>query len=167
MSLLTEEVRAWIGREAVYEAPEEIGHAAIRYFALAVGDENSLYTDDEYARAHGYPGVIAPPTFVCESNQFLRGPRDEDGYMGHRWDLPVRGCRVLRGGNEYEFARPVLPTDRVTVRWRLDSIDQRSTSDGDPMLVVLSVVTYTNQDGELLAHNRETLIYRKADDEGG
>ena len=167
MSLLTDEVRAWIGREAVYEAPEAIGRAAIRYFALAVGDENPLYTDEEYARAHGYPGVIAPPTFVCESNQFLRGPRDEDGYIGHRWDLPVHGGRLLRGGNEYAFMRPVLPSDRVTVRWRLEAIEERTTTDGDPMLVVASEATYTNQNGELLATNRETLIYRKADDASG
>lgn len=160
MTLLTDEVRAWVGREAVYEAPEELGRAAIRYFALAVGDENPLYTDDEYARAHGYQGVIAPPTLVCETNQFVRGARDGEGYIGHRWDLPVPGCRMLRGGNEYEFFRPVLPTDRLRVRWRISGIVERTTSKGVPMLVVTSEAAFTNQDGEPLATNRETLIFQ-------
>lgn len=159
MTLLTDEVRAWIGREAVYEAPEELGRASIRAFALAVGDDNPLWTDDEFARAHGHPGVIAPPTLVCETNQFVGGA---GGSHGHQWDLPVRGCRLIRGGNSYEFARPVLPTHRVTVRWRLLDIRERTSSSGSPMLVVVSEATYTTQDGERLATNRETLIYQAA-----
>jgi hypothetical protein len=49
--LLTEELRGWIGREVSYAAPEEIGRASIRYFALAIGDDNPLYVDEDYARA--------------------------------------------------------------------------------------------------------------------
>jgi len=37
-------------------ACEELGRASIRYFALALGDENPLYVDDEYAREAEYPG---------------------------------------------------------------------------------------------------------------
>lgn len=162
MPLLTDEVRAWIGREAVYEAPEELGRASIRYFAIAVGDDNPLYTDEEFARAHGHPGVVAPPTLVCETNQFVSGARDADGYLGHRWPLPVEGCRLIRGGNEYEFHRRVLPTDRVTVRWRLAEIEERSSAKGEALLMVVSIATYTNQDAETLATNRETIIYQKA-----
>lgn len=161
MSLLTDEIRAWIGREAVYEAPEELGRASIRAFARAVGDENPLYTDDAFARAHGHPSVIAPPTLICETNQFIARAPDEHGYSGHLWDLPITGCRLIRGGNAYTFARAVLPTDRVTVRWLLHSIEERTSSKGARMLIVTSVVTYTNQDGELLADNTETLIYEE------
>ena len=39
MSLLTEELKSWIGREAHYPAHEELGRASIRYFALAMGDD--------------------------------------------------------------------------------------------------------------------------------
>lgn len=161
MTMLTDELKAWIGREAVFEAPEEVGRAAIRYYALAVGDDNPLYTDDGYARANGHPSVIAPPTMVCETNQFVPGPRDERGYLNQIFELPVEGARQIRGGNEYEFMRPVYPTDRVTIRWRLESITERTTSAGVPMLVVVSEATYTNQDGETLAKNRETVIYQR------
>lgn len=161
MSLLTDEVKSWLGREAVFEAPDELGRAAIRYYALAVGDDNPLYTDDAYAREHGYDGVVAPPTLVCETNQFVRGPRDERGYLNQIFELPVPGTRQIRGGNEYEFIRPVLPTDRVTVRWRIEDISERTSSNGAAMLVVVSEATYTNQDGEPLARNRETVIYQE------
>lgn len=159
MTLLTDEVRAWIGREAVYEAPEEVGRASIRYFAVAIGDDNPLYVDDEFAKSNGYPSVIAPPTFVCETNQFLQSSQNDDGYLGHTWDLPVQGCRLVRGGNEYEFVRPLLPGDRVRVTWRLRDISERTSSNGAQMLIVSSEATYESN-GDTIARNTETLIYQ-------
>jgi acyl dehydratase len=158
-ALLTDEVRAFIGREVTFTAPDEVGRAAIRYFALAIGDDNPVYTDDEAARAAGHPGVIAPPTMICESNQFLAAPRDEDGFPGHMWELPIPNCRLVRGGNEYAFVRPVLPTDIVTTMHRIAEITERTSASGQPMLLVVNEITYADQRGERLATNRETLIY--------
>ena len=53
MTLLTPELMAMVGLEACYTAPEELGRASIRYFAVAVGDHNPLYTDDA-------DGALAP-----------------------------------------------------------------------------------------------------------
>jgi len=159
MSMLTDELRARIGEQRVYTAPEELGRASIRYFARAVGDDNRLYTDDEYARQWGHDGVIAPPTLVCETNQYADRPRDEDGFAGHRWDLDVPGTRQVRGGNSYEFHRAVRPADIITARWVLADMTERTTRDGRAMLVVTSRAEYTNQNGDLLATNEELVIY--------
>lgn len=158
--LMTDELKSWIGREFSYSAPEELGRASIRYFALAVGDDNPLYTSDEYARKAGYPSLIAPPTFVCETNQYAHREPNADGYIGHSWELPIAGCRMVRGGHQYEFLRPVLPSDRISVTWRLDDISEHTSSRGVPMVIAVAVATFTNQHGELLARNRETLIYQ-------
>jgi acyl dehydratase len=158
VALLTEEVRSWIGREVTYPAREELGRGAIRYFALAIGDDNPLYTDEEYARAAGYPSVIAPPTLVVETCQYAHRPPGDDGYIGHEWRLPVAGCRLIRAGNDYEFFQPVLPTDRVSVTWRLEDIAERPASRGGTQLFVTSVGTYVNQTGQRLAVNRETTV---------
>ena len=160
MSLLTPELKARIGDEVAYRSPDELGRAAIRYFALAIGDDNPLYLDDKYAMDHGHPSVIAPPTLVCETNQFVPGPRDADGYLTQMFSLEVPGTRQIRGGNSYEFFRPVLPADRITITWRLEDIMERTSSAGVEMLVVTSVATYTNHDGEKLARNTETIIYQ-------
>jgi acyl dehydratase len=159
-TLLTEEIKSLIGSEVSYTAPDEIGRASIRYFALAIGDDNPLYVDEDYARRNGYPSVIAPPTFICETNQYMSRMPDDMGYIGHRWEIPVEGCRQLRGGHEYEFFRSVLPTDRITATWRITAMQERMSSSGNPMLFVNSEATYTNQVGEKLAVNRETLIYQ-------
>jgi acyl dehydratase len=160
LSLLTDELRQWIGRESNYTAPEEIGRASIRYFALAIGDDNRLYFDNEYAQTVGYPGVIAPPTFICETNQYAHRQPDADGYIGHSWDLPLSGCRMIRGGHEYEFFQPVTPEDRISVNWRLEDIFERNSSRGGTMLIVMAVAAFSNQRGEMLARNRETLIFQ-------
>jgi acyl dehydratase len=164
LGLITVELKQWIGREFNYTAPEEIGRASIRYFALAVGDANRLYLDDEYARAAGYKGVIAPPTFICETNQYAHRQPDADGYIGHSWDLPLTGCRMLRGGHEYEFFQPVMPDDRINVSWRLENISERPSSRGGTMLIVIAAATFANQRAELLARNRETLIFQPLKD---
>ncbi|MBL8383265.1 MAG: MaoC family dehydratase N-terminal domain-containing protein [Burkholderiales bacterium] len=160
MALLTDELRAWIGREVHYPAREELGRASIRYFALAMGDDNPLYVDDAYAQAAGYPSVIAPPTLVCETCQYAHRPPDEDGYIGHEWHLPVPDARMIRAGNDYEFMRPVLPTDRISVTWTLADIAERSSSRGGTQLFVSSVATYRDAAGAVVAINRETLVYQ-------
>jgi acyl dehydratase len=160
MVLLTDELKTWIGREVVYHAPEELGRASIRYFALAMGDDNPLYRDDAYARAAGYPGVVAPPTLICETCQYADLAPNGDGYAGHEWDLPIRGCRMIRAGNDYEFHRSILPTDHVSATWRIESIEERSFSRGGTQLFVESIARYVNQDGERLATNRETIVYQ-------
>jgi acyl dehydratase len=159
-TLLTDELKRWIGREFIYTAPEEIGRASIRYFALAIGDDNPLYFDHEYARTAGYSGVIARPTFICETNQYAHRQPNADGYIGHSWDLPLSGCRMIRGGHEYEFIRPVTPEDRISVNWRLDDISEHKSSRSGTMLIVSALATYCNQREETLARNRETLIFQ-------
>lgn len=160
MTLLTDELKAWIGREAHYAAREELGRASIRYFALAMGDDNPLYVDDAYAKAAGYPSVIAPPTLICETSQYAHQAPDADGYIGHEWHLPVTNCRLVRAGNDYEFMRPVLPGDRISVTWTLEDIVERASSRGGTQLFVTSVASYRDAKGDVVATNRETVVYQ-------
>jgi hypothetical protein len=160
-TLLTDEVRAWIGRRVTYNAPEPVGHASLRYFARAVGDDDPIHVDEAAARASGYPGVVAPPTMICESIQYMDSPRDEEGYIGHIWRLPVQGCRRLRGGCEYEFVRPLTPDVILSVEWLLsDIVEKPSSSRGGTMLLATSVVSFRDQSGELLATSTETTIFQ-------
>jgi acyl dehydratase len=160
MTLLTEALKDWIGREVHYPAHEELGRASIRYFALALGDDNPLYVDEAYAREAGYPSVIAPPTLICETCQYAHRAPGRDGYIGHAWDLPITGCRLIRAGNDYEFFRPILPTDRISVTWTLDDIVERGSARGGTQLFVSSVARYRDAADALVAVNRETIVYQ-------
>lgn len=159
MTLLTDEIRALRGSTRVYTAPEELGAAAIRYFAMAVGDDNPLYTDAEFSRQHGLDGVTAPPTLICETNQYADLPRDDEGYAGHTWGLHVPHARQVRGGNSYTFHRRVRPDDVITATWQITDIRAKTNRRGQEMLIITSRATYVDQHGEPVADNEETVIF--------
>ncbi|MEO3783807.1 MaoC family dehydratase N-terminal domain-containing protein [Actinocorallia sp. B10E7] len=159
MTLLTDEIRALVGRKKVYTAPEEFGAAAGRYFGIAIGDHNPLYSDPEYARAQGLPGVTAPPTLICETNQYADLPIPPDGYAGHEWGIEIPGTRKVRGGNSYTFHRRLRPDDVVTATWEITDVTGKTTRSGSEMLIIASRATYTDQNGGLLAENEETIIF--------
>jgi acyl dehydratase len=158
MSLLTDELRAKVGSTVTYTAPEPIGAAAGRYFALAIDDHNPLYTDRDAAAALGMADVSVPPTLIFETNQHTGLPLTEDGFIGHNWGLEIPGTRQVRGGNRYTFHRRVLPSDVLTVRYSLADIAQKTTRSGAEMLVFTTRVDYTDQHGALVAENEETLV---------
>ena len=158
MTLVTDELRSLLGTRRVYTAPEPLGAAAGRYFGMAIGDHNPLYSDPEFARAHGLAGVTAPPTLICETNQYAGLPMQDDGYAGHMWPLDIPGTRQVRGGNTYTFHRQVRPEDVITATWEIHDLTEKKTGDGRDMLLISSRATYTDQDGDLLCVNDETII---------
>ena len=158
MTMLTDELRSWIGKQVNYPAREALSHASIRYFAHALGDGNPLYTDDGFARDEGYRMAVAPPTLVCETCQYSNASPNASGHIGHEWNLPIDNVRMIRAGNEYEFERPVYPDDWVSVTWTLEDIVERKARRGGTQLFVTSLALYENQDGDRLASNRETIV---------
>ncbi len=160
-TLLTPEIASFVGRSARYTSPEPFGAAEFRYFALAIGDPNPLFTDTEAAQEAGYPSVIAPPTFIVETNQYMSGQPDDEGYLGHSWDIEVPGTRMIRGGHTYEFHTPLLVGDVVTIEWRVDDIVERTSRSGQQILIVTSEARYSNQRDELIATNKESLIFQE------
>lgn len=159
MSLLTDELRMLVGRTRSYTAPEPFGAASGRYFGLAIGDDNPLYYDPQFARQHGLAGVTAPLTLICETNQYAGLPMSADGYAGHEWQIEVPGTRKVRGGNAYTFHRRLRPEDIVTATWTIIGIGEKSNRSGQDMLMVLSRADYTDQYGRPLAQNEETIIF--------
>lgn len=158
-SLLTDELRACIGLTAHYPAREEIGRASIRYFALATGDDNPLHLDDAYAREVGHASLVAPPSYIVETAQYAHATPKLNGYFAHEWDLPVTGLRTIRAGNDYQFMRPILPTDRISVRYALEGIvEKTSATTGKLQLFVTSVARFFDESDELVAVNIETMV---------
>lgn len=165
-SVLTPEIRALVGKQWVFTAFEEVGRASIRKFALSIGDANPLYCDQERASRSRYGGIIAPPTFVCETMQYLVGEIDEVGGPARRPKLPL-GVEI-RGGNEYTFIRPLRPDDVLTVHWKVADIRERDGRTGK-LVIATSEISYFDQHGEAIAVNVETSIFRPtgAQSEGG
>jgi acyl dehydratase len=156
--LLTDELLAKVGTVVSYVAPEAWGAASGRYFALAVGDPNSIYLDRDAALSYGLGDITIPPTLVLESNQYANLPRSSEGYAGHGWGLEVPGTRQVRGGNSYRFHRRLRADDVVTVKYRLASITPKVNRAGAEMLIFATHVDVLDANDQLIAENDETTI---------
>ena len=156
---VADKYRHLIGKEYVFNSPDEVGRASIRKFALAIDDLNPLYMDRAHAAKGPYGDVVAPPTFVCETIQYHRTQVDDWGGFSDRVGLPLG--QPIRAGNEYVFHRLLRHDDIITARWKIGDIYERQGRTGHLLFMVVDI-TYTNQRGDLLAENRETMAYRLA-----
>ena len=156
---MTPAIKAMIGRQDSFTSQEEIGEVTIKRFARAIGDPNPLYSDKKYAKRSRFKGLIAPPTLVFELNHNFMGEiAEEDGGYLDKITLPSPFDMVIRGGNEYEFLRPVIASDCITSRRKIVQIYAKKGKRG-PLIFVVCEITYSNQTGEVLGINRETLIF--------
>lgn len=141
--------RSLVGRESE-PVVHEVEKGAIRRFAEALGDPNPIYVDEGAARAAGYPALVAPPTFpvVLTSNERFR----------HSLDLGTRS--VLHGDQQFEYARPVLAGDRITVRSRVADVQERPGASGATDVIVIEDEGRDDK-GELVFKTRATLLLRR------
>ena len=157
MVSLLERLKATVGQEIILRAPDEIGRSSLRQYALAIGDFNPIYSDREFAQINGLRDVMAPPTLICDTWQYVDSDMDERGDLLGRG--PIRELEGLRAGNEYEFFQPIHPDDVVTAHWTVKDVYEKTGSTGSLVFQVIET-TFYNQLEELLARNTETMFYR-------
>lgn len=112
--------------------PVEAGH--IMLFARAIGDENPIYKDAEYAKASEVGGIPAPPTFErvwahWDPDYSLR-PKPGEPWFGSAAEATARpqsdddeedgggSGRGLHAEQRYVYHRPVLAGETLTARMR-------------------------------------------------
>ena len=157
MASLLERLKATVGQEIVLRAPDEIGRSSLRQYALAIGDFNPLYSNREFAQANGLRDVMAPPTLICDTWQYVDSDMDERGDLLGRG--PIRELEGLRAGNEYEFFQAIHPDDVITAHWAVKDVYEKTGRTGSLVFQVIET-TFYNQSDELLARNTETMFYR-------
>lgn len=163
-TLITDELRSWIGRESEPVTGEPVLARDIRRFASAIGDPDLVYHDEKAAKKK-YGGVVAPPCYVLWA---LSRAEDDvpperlqhDGRPSQTWFLPpVPLERIIRGGDVFEFHDPIYAGDAITLKSRIVDIYERTGRSGK-MIFVVKDNTYTNHRGELVAKQQATLIFR-------
>lgn len=114
----------------------EVERGAIRRFAEAIGD-----LSPEYLR-----GEIAPPTFPTTFRGTLPG-------------VELDPKRILHGGEEYEYLRPIRAGDVITVVRRLQDVFEKQGSLGAMTFLIVEAEGRDAQ-GEPVYRSRSTIIYR-------
>lgn len=142
--------KSLLGKE--YPGPTwDIEKGKIREFANAIEDPNPIFREEEAASAVGFEAVPAPLTFlVTEIFHFTDDiPRP---------DYKVNPNRILDGGTEYEYIKPVLAGDTISSKTKVAEIYEKKGRRGGIMTFVVAETTYTNQKGEVCVKSRSTLI---------
>jgi hydroxyacyl-ACP dehydratase HTD2-like protein with hotdog domain len=161
-SLLTDEIRSWIGRET---SPWtiEVSRLDVQRFAVATDDLNPLYLDEAKAKQSPYEGLIAPPLFYMAP---LTEPKPEselrpDGlpYEGKFPIPPTPLPRLMDGGTEIEFFHPIRVGDVLTGHSKIVDIYQKEGRSG-PLIFVVRETTFTNQRGEVVLIEKGASILR-------
>lgn len=165
-TLLTPEVLGWIGKEAPPHTGDTILDRDVARYAVAVGDLNPVYFDEQTAREDGHRSIPAPVGYIywcahpwCRT--LAQGRLRPDGTPDDVDPLrpPLQAQRIIRGGDEYEFYGRVYVGDRITLHRRVVDIYERQGRSG-AMAFVVEECRYYNQRGELVARQRITRIYR-------
>jgi acyl dehydratase len=129
----------------------EVEKGAIRRFAEALGDYNPVYYDEEYARASGYPTVVAPPSF----------PASFSSAADLRELLGVGIKSLLHAEQSFEYERPIFAGDRIYVATRVADVLER-TGPAGKMDVAIIEDEGRDEEGNLVFRARRTLIVRAA-----
>lgn len=161
--MLPEEVTKLIGKAGevhVFQVEKE----PIRRFADAVDDANPLYRDEDYARSSQYGSIIAPPGFI--SSPWFSRPKSGTPSPSAREELRnalqkagYTNPAAVDAGIEYEFFCPVRAGDTIAFTSTIKEIIEREGKTGK-MAFVITETNYTNQNGDLVATARGTVIQR-------
>jgi hypothetical protein len=135
-------------------------------FARSVGDDNRIYSDDDYAKKSEAGSIVAPPTFVQSSAQF-----DPDYFLrpkvGKPWfgsgKNPTGISREGGGGGgggglhaeqHYEYHRHPKPGDVLTATTIPGKTWEKEGKRSGKLVFSESVTEYRDQKGELVVTAR-------------
>lgn len=168
--LLTDEVRSYVGLTSEpQQACDPVERGAVRRYVQAIMDDDPDY----WSGGKRFGGPVAPPLFP--TNMFRRdfGQPDpiQDNADNPDFDglgaaagkglppiQPLAHLALLNGGSELEFFRYARHGETVSVRSRYASIEEKQTSKGSMVLVIIEEDYFAGVD--LLLRVRRTQIRR-------
>ena len=135
----------------------EIEKGAIRRYADAVGDDNPLYYDEEYAKKTKYGGIISPPGFFGWAKRPISSSEGLIGVIEAMIGAGYAG--ILDGGMAYDFYLPVRVGDTLVGSPKVLDISLKEGK--TKMMIIRFETSYFNQNGDLVAKSYQTLIGRQ------
>ena len=126
-----------------------VGVEKIKEYALAVGETNPLYLDEEKAAAGPYGCVVAPPVFAVVYSKEL--------VSSHIFDteIDLNLAMLVHGEQEFEFHQVVRAGDVVITDGKIVDVQNKEKLD------VITLKTYSRVEGELATTGRYTFVVRR------
>jgi acyl dehydratase len=156
-SIITPELRDWIGRKTPLRELEIISAADLRRYVDATGDANPLWLDDDFARAAGYRGRLLPPTLVgWVPFSFKEGTeRANSDPTDLRRQLPLPGeyTNVRNAGSETEWTKPAYLGEQLSTQSTIVDIAARQGKAG--------LGIYITQEEQVLNSQQQIVLRRR------
>ena len=154
--MLLEEIQRFIGK---LDPPhvKTVERGAIRRYAEAVGDDDPLYHDREYARGLGHPDIVAPPGFFGWTVGHVP---PLEAVMGLMTAVVNAGYyRILDAGMSFDFFVPVRAGDVIAASPRVADVTEKQGRSGT-MIMCSFETTYMNQNGDVVAKSYQKVVCR-------
>ncbi|MFN8171387.1 MAG: MaoC family dehydratase N-terminal domain-containing protein [Candidatus Nanopelagicales bacterium] len=145
---------AFVGRTFARPGTYLVGREKVREFASAIGDLNPASHDVAAARALGYADVVAPPTFaivlaLAASSAVVKDP-----------ELGLDYSRVVHGEQGFEYVRPVVAGDELSIITTIESVKQLAGND-----LIATSGRITDATGAHVLTTRSLLVSRAPDED--
>lgn len=129
----------------------DVEKGRIAFFAKVVGLTDPIYTDEAAARAAGYRGIVAPPTFI------FGAPGDSGETMLLIETLDIDLGKVLHGEQRFDYHAPVCAGDTLRFQSNVTDIYDKK---GGALEFVVNDTRVTNQLGEHVADLHSVIVVR-------
>ena len=123
----------------------------VREFVRALHEHDPIYEDADAASAAGFAAIPAPLTFPMVAMMW----RERDAAIE---DLGFDFKRLLHGGTTWEYLRPLLVGDEITVKRSVAAVNEREGKRGGVMTFVTIDTEITDAAGDVVARQTDTLI---------
>jgi uncharacterized protein len=151
------------GRGGPAIAPDEVNLPMIRHWVDAMGDENPVYLDADFAATTRFGGIVAPPAMLqtwtmgrpkiqgiaergganSDVESRLLGLLDKAGYTS-----------IVATNSELEFERYLRLGDRLQSTTVFESVSEEKTTARGIGYFVTWVSTYTDGEGAVVGRHR-------------
>ena len=158
-SLITDEVKALIGRESEPERNRFPISAEMAYdVADSIDDYNPLYVDADYAANSRFGGLLCPPLAAWKD---IAPPIGYFG-AGQDWHFEVPlpfNSYGLNGGSDWQFLRPAWVGSWITRRFRILDIFEKQGRSG-PLVFIVRQETQSDQHDQVISVAKRVSIHR-------
>lgn len=167
---LLDRLREYVGEpfRPPREGKDPVNEPMIRHLVEALGDENPVYVDEEFATHTDHGGIVAPATSLqvwtmaglrpyppdaADKQSEVMGLLDEHGYTS-----------VVATNCEQEYERYLRPGDRLTVRTTLEDVAGPKTTGLGEGYFITTLEEYEDQHGDVVGRMRFRILKFKPPD---
>ena len=129
----------------------DVEKGRIAFFAKVIGLTDPIHTDEAAAKAAGYRGIVAPPTFI------FGAPGDSGETMKLIETLEIDLGKVLHGEQRFDYHAPVCAGDTLRFESKVSDIYDKK---GGALEFVVNDTKVTNQLGEHVADLHSVIVVR-------